>query len=313
MKEIQKQFINYNRSVRSVNLSFIVIHDTGDPGASAQNEQKYFSGGDRQASADFFVDSDNIIQIIDTDNYYSWHCGDGHGTYGITNSNSLGIEMCIDSNGEPTEETINNTLDLIKYLMNKYSIDIDNVARHYDASRKTCPNSLMSNNWARWYDFKDKLSSPAISGEWVFNPQKNKWWYKHSNGTFTKDGWEKINNKWYLFDSEGWMLYDWKYVDSKWYYLNPVSDGTQGEMKTGWIFDKNYSKWYYCDEVGAMKLGWQKINNEWYYFDTSGAMQTGWIKDGGKDYMLYSTGEMVSNIDYVGYRFTSDGVANKLS
>jgi len=311
LKEIQKQFINYNRSVRSMKPSFIVIHDTGDPGASAQNEQKYFSGGDKKASADFFVDSGNVIQIIDTDNYYSWHCGDGHGTYGITNANSLGIEICIDNNGEPTEETVNNTLDLIKYLMNKYNIGIDNVVRHYDASRKTCPNSFASNNWARWYDFKDKLSSPSISGGWVFNQQKNKWWYKHDDESYTKDGWQKINNKWYLFDSEGWMLYDWKYVDSKWYYLNPVSDGTKGEMKTGWIFDK--SQWYYCDEDGAMKLGWEKINNEWYYFDTSGAMQTGWIRDNGKDYMLYSTGEMVSNIDYVGYRFASDGVATKLS
>ncbi|OOM78129.1 hypothetical protein CLPUN_19880 [Clostridium puniceum] len=29
--------------------------------------------------------------------------------------------------------------------------------------------------------------------------------------------------------------------------------------------------------------------------------------------MLYSTGQMVSNIDYVGYRFDSDGVATKIS
>ena len=71
---ISKQFISYNRSSRSESPIYIVIHDTGDPGATAQNEHDYFTGGYRQSSADYFVDSENIIQIIDTDNYYSWHC-----------------------------------------------------------------------------------------------------------------------------------------------------------------------------------------------------------------------------------------------
>lgn len=311
MKEIQQQFINYNRSIRSTSPKYIVVHDTGDPGAIAQNEHDYFSGGDRSASADFFVDSDNIIQIIDTDNYYSWHCGDGHGAYGITNANSTGIEMCLDSNGEPTDETVQNTIDLVKNLMNKYNIGIDNVVRHYDASRKSCPNSFMDNSWARWYDFKERISEGAAIGEWLFNSDKNKWWYKHSDGTCTKDGWENIDSKWYLFDSDGWMLYDWKYDNGKWYYLNPSVDGTQGEMKTGWILDNN--KWYFCKDSGSMVTSWYKhTNGWWYYFDNSGAMQTGWIKDTGKDYMLYSTGEMVCNCDYSGYHFDSSGVASKI-
>lgn len=76
MEEIKKKFISYNRTPRSSMVVYIVIHDTGDPGASAQNEHDYFAGGNRNACADFFVDSESIIQIIDTDNFYSWHCGD---------------------------------------------------------------------------------------------------------------------------------------------------------------------------------------------------------------------------------------------
>lgn len=75
MLEIQQQIISYNKSARSSVPIYIVVHDTGDAGATAQNEHDYFAGGDRQASADFFVDDNNIIQIIDTDNNYSWHCG----------------------------------------------------------------------------------------------------------------------------------------------------------------------------------------------------------------------------------------------
>lgn len=309
MKEIQQQIINYNKSARSSAPIYIVIHDTGDPGATAQNEHDYFAGGDRQASADFFVDSNNIIQIIDTDNNYSWHCGDGAGAYGITNKNSLGIEMCLESGGNPSDETVENTIELVQYLMSNYNIGIDNVVRHYDASRKSCPNSFMANNWARWYDFKDKLSSSSVKGEWIFDKYKNRWWYKHSDGLCTKDGWEKINDKWYYFDSEGWMIFDWKRYGYTWYYLSDSNN--DGSMKTGWMFNNN--KWYYCDETGAMKTGWLKDNGEWYYLDpTNGDMKTGWVNIDGKYYLLDSHGVMYSNITAYGYSFDSNGVATKL-
>ena len=310
MLNISKQFISYNRSSRSTSPIYIVIHDTGDAGATAQNEHDYFAGGDRSASADLFVDSDNIIQIIDTDNYYSWHCGDGGGAYGITNANSLGIEMCLGSDGNPTDDTVSNTVELVQYLMDKYSIGIDNVVRHYDASRKNCPGSFMSNSWARWYDFKEQVENGATTsgGTWQF--QDSKWWYKHSDGSYTKDGWEKINSYWYLFDSDGYMVYEWKKSGGNWYYLSDSNN--DGAMKTGWIFDKNYSKWYYCDSNGVMKTAWQKIDSNWYYFDASGAMQTGWISYNGKDYCCYSNGAMICNTTAYGYSFASDGVATKL-
>lgn len=42
--------------------------------------------------------------------------------------------------------------------MKELKIDLDHVVRHYDASRKHCPNSMMANNWARWNDFKKALA-----------------------------------------------------------------------------------------------------------------------------------------------------------
>lgn len=308
MRNINQQFITYNKSLRELMPIYIVIHDTGDKGATAQNEHDYFAGGNRGASADFFVDSSNIIQIIETDNYYSWHCGDGKGKYGITNGNSLGIEMCLEADGTLTEDTITNTLDLVKYLMNKYDICMDKVVRHYDASRKNCPNSLSFSNWIKWYDFKDKLCNLIISGKWIL--KDGKWWYEHEDGSYTKNGWEKINGAWYLFDSEGWMLYDWKMSEGIWYYLGSSTDGAR---KSGWLFQDD--KWYYLgsSEDGAMKTGWQKIEGKWYYFDDNGVMKTGWINDNGKDYCLYSDGSMINNCELYGYSFSSDGVADKLS
>jgi lysozyme len=150
------------------------------------------------------------------------------------------------------------------------------------------------------------LDNSEYSGEWVI--KNSKCWYKHDDGSYTSNGWEKISNKWYYFDVDGWMVYDWKQYGNTWYYLGGSDDGA---MKTGWHLINKV--WYYFDDNGAMQTGWQKINDTWYFFDKSGAMQTGWIVDNNKDYCLYSTGEMVCNIDYIGYRFASDGVATKLN
>lgn len=144
-------------------------------------------------------------------------------------------------------------------------------------------------------------------GEWILD--ENGWWYKHPDGSYPKDKWEKINNNWYLFDSKGYMLYGWQYSNgSNWYYLGLKDDGA---MKTGWVFNDN--KWYYMNSNGAMQIGWLKINNKWYYFDNSGAMQTGWINVDGKDYLLYSNGEMAHDISIYGYNIDSNGVAVKIS
>lgn len=222
MLDIQKQFVNYNRSSRSQAIKYIVIHSTGNTGDTAQNNHDYFAGGNRGASADFFVDDNSIIQIIDSDNYYSWHCGDGHGTYGITNSNSIGIEMCGTNGGNISDTTINNTVELVQYLMEKYSIDIDHVVRHYDASKKYCPYQFQYNDWARWYDFKERVSSGTIKGKWI--QDSTGWWYKHTDGSYTKCDWEQIDGKWYYFDYKGYMCTGWIHVKGKEYLL--YSDGS---------------------------------------------------------------------------------------
>lgn len=158
MLDIQKKLVKYNFSARRTKPTYIAIHDTGNPGASALNHYNYFNGGNRNSSADYFVDSNNIIQIIDTDHYYSWAVGDGKGKYGITNSNSVSIEMCLEKDGYPTQATVKNTIDLTKYLMDKYNIGVNKVVRHYDCSRKSCPNSFKANNWAKWTSFKTALT-----------------------------------------------------------------------------------------------------------------------------------------------------------
>lgn len=156
--KINEKLIRKNYSDRKGEaIKYIVIHDTANTGkgADADAHYKLFDREDRGASAHYFVDDKQILRVI-RDIEKSWHCGDGHGKYGITNENSIGIEMCINSDGDFTK-TYKNTIDLVKYLMGKYNISIDRVVRHYDASRKSCPNSWFKNNWEKWNNFKSDL------------------------------------------------------------------------------------------------------------------------------------------------------------
>jgi GH25 family lysozyme M1 (1,4-beta-N-acetylmuramidase) len=152
------------------------------------------------------------------------------------------------------------------------------------------------------------LTDKTIPGKWIL--QDNKWWYKHEDGSYTKNGWEKIDSKWYLFDSEGYMVYSWKKDGNNWYFLGGADDGS---MKSGWLLQNNI--WYYLGNSsdGSMKTGWQKIEDKWYYFNKDGAMQTGWIADGNKLYCCYSNGEMIHDTTLYGYSFNSSGEATKIN
>lgn len=75
--EIIKKIIKYNYSSRKdTKIKYIVIHDTGNKsrGANAENHFKYFNGGNRNASAHYFVDETQVLQLVE-DSDSAWHVG----------------------------------------------------------------------------------------------------------------------------------------------------------------------------------------------------------------------------------------------
>lgn len=158
MLNIEKKQIAYNRVARTSAIKYIVIHDTANKskGADADAHFKYFNGGNRNSSADFFVDDKKILQVNNYKKYYTWQVGDGKGKYGITNQNSIGVEICINADGD-YDKAFLNAVELTKHLMKELGIPAERVVRHYDASRKNCPASMSANSWAKWKEFKDKI------------------------------------------------------------------------------------------------------------------------------------------------------------
>ncbi len=162
MIDITKKFINYNYNKGGNEKKYIVVHDTGNyrVGASAINHYKYFNGGYRGASAHYFIDDKMILQVVE-DNDISWHSGVKYGLRPprkeVNNYNSIGIEMCVNHDGD-YEKAFNNTIKLTKYLMEKYNISENDVVRHYDACLKICPQSMSENNWEKWNEFKKLIA-----------------------------------------------------------------------------------------------------------------------------------------------------------
>ena len=125
---------------------------------------------------------------------------------------------------------------------------------------------------------KNGVNHSQYFGSWIRS--NGRWWFKHNDGSYTSNGWEKINRTWYRFDNSGWM-------------------------QTGWVKD---GSWYYLDGSGAMKTGWLKDNGSWYYLQDSGAMKTGWMKVSGKWYYAYSSGALAINTTTPdGYRVNANG------
>lgn len=130
-------------------------------------------------------------------------------------------------------------------------------------------------------------------------------------------GWQKIDGRWFYFNSSGAMLKGWQQIGGKWYYfIVQGSVGQSGTMLTGWQhlsggktfyfnssgamqtgWQKIDGKWYYflvqgkAGQSGTMLTGWQKLSNKWFYFNSSGVMQTGWQKIGGKWYYFLVQGK----------------------
>lgn len=158
MEMIQAHESNYTKG-RQRAIRYIVIHYTGNINDTARANCKYFSGPGRNASAHYFVDSEGVIQSV-SDLDVAWHCGASKYIHTICrNSNSIGIEMCTlwrDGKYDIDCKTVENTVKLVRELMEKYQIPEENILRHYDVTGKYCPEPWVREP-GKWEQFKRRL------------------------------------------------------------------------------------------------------------------------------------------------------------
>ena len=141
-------------------IKYIVVHYTGCY-APAKNFCLSQRNNDLNGSAHDFVDDNEWYCSIAHTNR-TWSVGDdnGYGRFpnGITNSNTLNIEMIAKPYELPSAKTIENTAEIVAYYMKVYNVPLSRVVRHYDASYKPCPYGMHGNNNAKWNEFKNKVN-----------------------------------------------------------------------------------------------------------------------------------------------------------
>ena len=146
-------------------IEAIVFHYTANTGtsATAKGNARYFANGSegRAASAHYCVDENNVVYECVPLDTVAWSVGDGWGgTCGkfVNNYNSVSIEMVshTDASGKYyiPQQTMENAARLYQMLLKKLP-NVKYTVRHYDVSKKRCPEPLIDEK--KWADFKKLL------------------------------------------------------------------------------------------------------------------------------------------------------------
>ena len=165
--------VNYNSGNRGFReIDYITVHYTADIGATAHEECLSFEDMYRAASAHFFVDETGVWRCV-LDRDISWHCGaDTYYHDSCRNATSIGIEMCCyksstystsayDSDWYFADKTVENTAALVREMMMRYGVPLENVVRHNDVSHKVCPAPYV-NSFSAWQNFLKKVGENKV-------------------------------------------------------------------------------------------------------------------------------------------------------
>ena len=154
--DIINMLTKYNYDVtKNRKIKYIVVHWVG-AASTAKNNGAYFRGGDRGASAHYFVDDNNIVKsvrerdiawavgsrgLLDQGSPYARYGGKYYGK--CTNANSISIEMCCRRNAKGklyiSKATLERTAKLVQAIQKRLGVDNDHVIRHFDVNGKLCP------------------------------------------------------------------------------------------------------------------------------------------------------------------------------
>ena len=238
-------------------------------------------------------------------------------------------------------------LELNKYLITQKGPGwhrIDNDWYYVNAS-----NEIVKDQWVNNYYFEDdgKMATSKWIGnyyvdsngrytpdQWVLN--NGKYWYRHQDGSYTKNDFEVIEGQTYYFDSNGYMVNGWKQVGTDWYYFNKAGHMIKNQWIDNYYFEADgkmaTNKWignYYVDSNGLYtpdkwvltngkywyrhqdgsytKNDFEVIQGQTYYFDLNGYMVTGVMKINGSTYCFKNSGVMARNEWVNDHYYEADG------
>lgn len=168
--EIKQKLTTKNCYVGQNNPAYVVVHETDNwsNGAGAKTHANAMYNGNLAGTVHYYVDDTDIYQTLDHKNG-AYAVGDGGGKYGITNRNSINIEICVNPDSN-YYTAVKNCQWLCAHLLEQYGWGTDRLKRHYDASRKHCPRRILDEGL--WDDFVKNVQN-IMKGESVEESQEN--------------------------------------------------------------------------------------------------------------------------------------------
>lgn len=146
---------------------------------------------------------------------------------------------------------------------------------------------LATKTWVGQYYVTE--SGAKAKEQWVFNQEQESWYYLKSDGQKAQNEWIQQGQEKYYLKEDGKMAKDeWITQGQNQYYIN-----SQGKMlknawlgknyisengnkvKQAWIYDDNYSSWFYLQQDGTYaEKGWLTIDGKDYHFKSGGYLST---------------------------------------
>ncbi len=137
----------------------VTIHNTdnSEVGADAQAHANLLKNSwkNKQQSWHFAVDENGAYQSIPTDEI-AWHAGDGGSGKG--NTQTIAIEICMNSDGD-LEKATDNAAQLAAQQLKKKGLSADKLYQHHDWSGKNCPSQIRAGKPYNWSTFKSKVKA----------------------------------------------------------------------------------------------------------------------------------------------------------
>ncbi len=136
--------------VKLVEINNIVVHYTGNPTSTAQNNRDYFNKPDTDVCSHFVIGLDGeIIQCVPLD--------EKSAASNNRNLDTISIEVCHpDSSGKFNDATYASLVKLTAWLCDNSGLKAKDVIRHYDITGKECPKYFVDNQSA-WEEFLEDV------------------------------------------------------------------------------------------------------------------------------------------------------------
>ena len=176
VKIVKNLSYNNNYYAETNQRKYITIHETANTGvgANADAHANFINNG-AQETWHYSVDDTKAVQhFLHTTS--CWHAGTYNG-----NVQSIGIEMCVNSDGN-YKKTLQNTIELVQKLMKELNISASNVVQHNYWSGKNCPTLLrQGTHGMTWEQF-----IAGVKGNSTGSSKPPKGWSENKYGTFYK-------------------------------------------------------------------------------------------------------------------------------